>query len=59
MEVGEEEVIQKESQPFTMPIYQIYFSEIFYHLNIDALVTNELSNYVSFITLCYDFNATL
>ena len=33
-------------------------SEIFHHSNIDTLVTNKFSNHVSFITLCYDLNAT-
>ena len=40
-------------------LLQIKFSEIVYNSITDILVTNEFTYGVSFITLCYDSNATL
>ena len=57
--MGEKELLEKGSQAVTLQILQIKFSEIINHLNSDILVTNEFSDCGSFITLCYDSNATL
>ena len=48
----------KWSQPYSVSIYKILFSEKLNYLYVDMLVTYEIIDCVTFIMLFYDFNAT-